>query len=933
MKKIALLIVIAFLVFLPSSVSPLRAETNAITNPILFVTQVPIPFDYTTVGSTIGNQAGDLDAVYRGGDLWIRYPDGTLKNLTQAAGYGSTGANGFQDQNAIAVRDPAMHWNGTKAIFSMVVGAATAQYQYNSYYWQLYEITGLGKNETPVITKVPNQPAQYNNISPAYGTDDRILFTSDRPRNGASWLYPQLDEYESAATVTGIWSLNPSSGDLFLLNHAVSGAFTPFVDSFGRVIFTRWDHLQRDQQADTDYDENSPFSPQNGCPAYCTFNYANESQAAQRIASRDEVFPEPRSSRTDLLQGTNLVGHGFNDFAPWQINEDGTQEETLNHIGRHELLGYIEPSFNDDPALDYYYGQYARTNPNRLENFLQIEQDPTDANRYFGIDAPEFYTHGAGQVVSMTGAPTVNADQMTVTYWTHRDTSSFSSNPSANFTGHYRDILPLASGTLVAAVSAYPDSDYNAGSNAAPKSKYDFRLKTLKQLPNAYWAGDQPLTGGISKTISWWSPDIMRTYSGELWEWEAVEVRARARPQRIVPALSPIEQGIFDQAGVSLAAVQQYLRTNNLALMVSRNVTQRDDFDLQQPFNLRVPNGVQTLSKNFQSGDKIYDVRFLQLFQGDQVRGMGGTVNPYAGRRVISQYMHDAAALAANPPANGAPQSSVAIAADGSAAAFVPARRAMTWQITDNSGTGVVRERMWITFQPGEVRVCSSCHGANDKDQAGHVAATNPPQALLQVLQYWKANNGSGSTPTSTATATRTATRTATKTATRTRTITATRTASRTGTSTRTTTATRTVSRTPTKTPTGTATATRTLTSKPTRTRTATATVTATGTPTRLSTPDCSVKPAAPNLTAPGNGEDVSTRRVQLDWDDMRCVSRYIVIVRSGSPQGSPAQRDNNVSASEFKTKRLDAATYFWRVKACGDFGCKKSGWSSFIRP
>jgi len=26
------------------------------------------------------------------------------------------------------------------------------------------------------------------------------------------------------------------------------------------------------------------------------------------------VFPEPRSSRTDLLAGTNIVGHTFNFF-------------------------------------------------------------------------------------------------------------------------------------------------------------------------------------------------------------------------------------------------------------------------------------------------------------------------------------------------------------------------------------------------------------------------------------------------------------------------------------------------------------------------------------------------------------------------------------------------------------------------------------------
>lgn len=95
--------------------------------PILFVTQIPIAADFTTIGSTFGNHRGTMQSVGRGGDLWIRYPDGTLKNLTQAAGYGVTG---FQDDNAIAVRDPAVHWEGSKAIFSMVIGAPE-QYQWH----------------------------------------------------------------------------------------------------------------------------------------------------------------------------------------------------------------------------------------------------------------------------------------------------------------------------------------------------------------------------------------------------------------------------------------------------------------------------------------------------------------------------------------------------------------------------------------------------------------------------------------------------------------------------------------------------------------------------------------------------------------------------------------------------------------------------------
>ena len=151
------------------------------------------------------------------------------------------------------MRDPSVHWGGKKAVFSMVIGAPTAALPtILTHYWQLYEVSGFGVGETVVITKVANQPQNFNNISPIYGTDERIIFTTDRPRNGAAHLYPQLDEYELAPTVSGLWSLDPATGDLFMLDHSPSGDFTPILDSFGRVMFTRWDHLQRDQQADGD---------------------------------------------------------------------------------------------------------------------------------------------------------------------------------------------------------------------------------------------------------------------------------------------------------------------------------------------------------------------------------------------------------------------------------------------------------------------------------------------------------------------------------------------------------------------------------------------------------------------------------------------------------------------------------------------------------
>src|ERR1043166_2887599 len=111
------------------------------TNSILFVTQVPIPGDFTSIGSVFGNHRATPESCGRGGGLFIRYPDGTVRNLTRAAGFGIYGP---QHTNGIAVRQPSVHWSGKKAVFSMVVGAPRFQYDYATVnYWKLSELTNF----------------------------------------------------------------------------------------------------------------------------------------------------------------------------------------------------------------------------------------------------------------------------------------------------------------------------------------------------------------------------------------------------------------------------------------------------------------------------------------------------------------------------------------------------------------------------------------------------------------------------------------------------------------------------------------------------------------------------------------------------------------------------------------------------------------------
>ena len=695
------------------------------TNPILFVTQVPVD-GFASASSVLGNHRPSVSSAPRGGDLYIRYPDGKLRNLTREAGFG---ADGPQDgPGAIAVREPAVHWDGKKAIFSMVVGAPAEQYEVtDTFRFQLYEVTGLEAGGKATITKVANQPEGWNNVAPCYGTDERVLFTSDRPRDGAAHHFPQLDEYESAPSVAGLYSLDPATGDLRLLTHAPSGLFSPLLDSYGRVLFTNWDHLQRDQQADAD---------RSGSGTYGSFNFADESEGAAHLP-RAEVFPEPRDVMDpDLEPGWSP--HTINQFFPWEINEDGGEAETINHLGRHELGGtYSDPSFTDDPDLSYYTPESAHDNRFEIDGdggLFRLREDPAQPGRYYAANVREFGTASGGGIVRFDAPPGLDADRIVMTEVTagvDRGFTEDGSLPDPLASGHYRSPLPLADGTLIAAHTGETRLSQNDGTTEAPRYRYAYRLVKMKAAGDL-WVAGEPLTPGITASISYWSPDVRVTWSGALWELDPVEVVARERPARRVAVVQAPEATILDATGVSADTLRAWLVKNDLALIVSRDVTSRDRGDVQQPYNLRVPGGVQTVG----TPGKVYDVSWLQLFQADQVRGYEST----PGRRVLAAPMHEPAAK--NPIAPGAPPASVAIAADGSMAAFVPARRAMTWQLTAPDGAPVVRERNWVSFAPGEIRVCASCHGVNTADQAGSAPPENPPEALRTLLEEWKKSAG-----------------------------------------------------------------------------------------------------------------------------------------------------------------------------------------------
>lgn len=711
------------------SATPVAGVVKTTANPVLFVTQVPSAA-FLNVSSAFGAIQTSVQQTPRGGDLWIRYPDGSLRNLTAEAGFGMP--SGSQDgANAIAVRQPTVHWSGTKAIFSMLVGAPAKQYDVATFKWQIYEVSGLAKGQTASITKVACQPAQYNNLAPFYGSDDQVIFTSDRPRNGVAFLYPQRDEYESQPTESGLWKLKPSDcTSLRIIDHTPSGATYPSLDANGRIVMTKWDHLIRDQQADHDQFDGE---------TYGTFNYNSETDpSVPSTHSRAEVFPELRKKEYSSANGQSIApdypynDFAFNQFIPWMINQDGSVEETLDHVGRHEIGGsYDLGNFRADPNLrDTQPGKF-----NGATYFINgggtfhLREDPLVPGMYYCVVAPEFSTATGGDLVRIAGAPGTNPDGMKL--------ELLASVAAAG--GRYRNPLPLRDGNFLAAFTPNTDDLSSGGTSTAPTFNYNFRLRFLgaSYAPSSYLSG-----AGISKSVQYWDPDQRVSWSGTLWELDPAEVVARSAPTKTTqPALPSPEASLV---GSNETLLRLWLQQKGLALIVSRNVTQRDRADMQQPFNLKITGSTtQTLGT---PGATPYNISHLQLYQGDQLRGYadngtpqsGGTVKP--GRRLLAQPMHDAAALAAM----GARLDSAAqtpLAADGSFAAFVPAGRAMTWQLVDNSkagwSRGIVRERNWVSFKAGELRVCANCHGINTVDQAGGTPPTNPPQALTALMTEW----------------------------------------------------------------------------------------------------------------------------------------------------------------------------------------------------
>ncbi len=93
----------------------------------------------------------------------------------------------------------------------------------------------------------------------------------------------------------------------------------------------------------------------------------------------------------------------------------------------------------------------------------------------------------------------------------------------------------------------------------------------------------------------------------------------------------------------------------------------------------------------------------------------------------------------------------------------------------------------------------------------------------------------------------------------------------------------------------------------------------------------CDDKPSATDLIAPAD-KSTAPQPALLQWWYVGCATRYEVIVRKGSASGPTVAHQAQLKDAQYTfTKPTKTGTYYWRVRACDQFGCSPwTPWWSF---
>jgi Tol biopolymer transport system component len=125
-----------------------------------------------------------------------------------------------------AVRDPQVHYDGKKILFSYRRGGTD--------YFHLYEINTDG-SELKQLTDGP-----FDDIEPTYLPDGGIIFCSTRAKRWVPCWYTQ---------VATLHRCDGDGGNIHMLSSNIEQDNTPWMLPDGRIMYTRWEYVDRSREA------------------------------------------------------------------------------------------------------------------------------------------------------------------------------------------------------------------------------------------------------------------------------------------------------------------------------------------------------------------------------------------------------------------------------------------------------------------------------------------------------------------------------------------------------------------------------------------------------------------------------------------------------------------------------------------------------------
>jgi len=129
------------------------------------------------------------------------------------------------DDPAGAVRDPQVHYDGQKVLFSYRRGGTP--------YFHLYEIGGDGSG----LRQLTDGP--FDDLEPCYLPDGGVVFVSSRcNRFVPCWYVP----------VATLHRCDGDGGDIRPLSSNIEQDNTPWVLPDGRILYTRWEYVDRSRE-------------------------------------------------------------------------------------------------------------------------------------------------------------------------------------------------------------------------------------------------------------------------------------------------------------------------------------------------------------------------------------------------------------------------------------------------------------------------------------------------------------------------------------------------------------------------------------------------------------------------------------------------------------------------------------------------------------